>query len=63
MDIYPLHLIKACLTKDIDKMEELGIYEVDAEDFALCEVIDVSKTEIQTIVRNGLELMRKEMGE
>ncbi|MDY6394542.1 MAG: Na(+)-translocating NADH-quinone reductase subunit A [Bacteroidales bacterium] len=63
MDIYPLHLIKACLTKDIDKMEELGIYEVDAEDFALCEVIDVSKTAIQTIVRNGLELMRKELGE
>ena len=44
-------------------MEELGIYEVDAEDFALCEVIDVSKTAIQTIVRNGLELMRKELGE
>lgn len=63
MDIYPLHLIKACLSKDIDKMEELGIYEVDAEDFALCEVIDVSKTEIQAIVRNGLELMRKELGE
>ncbi|MDO5759715.1 MAG: Na(+)-translocating NADH-quinone reductase subunit A [Bacteroidota bacterium] len=63
MDIYPMHLIKACLSKDIDRMEELGIYEVDAEDFALCEVIDVSKTEIQTIIRNGLELMRKELGE
>lgn len=63
MDIYPMQLIKACLTKDIDRMEELGIYEVDAEDFALCEVIDVSKTEIQAIVRSGLELMRKEMGE
>ncbi|MBR1769011.1 MAG: Na(+)-translocating NADH-quinone reductase subunit A [Bacteroidales bacterium] len=63
MDIYPMQLIKACLSKDIDRMEELGIYEVDAEDFALCEVIDVSKTEIQTIIRNGLELMRKELGE
>ncbi|MBQ9312955.1 MAG: Na(+)-translocating NADH-quinone reductase subunit A [Bacteroidales bacterium] len=63
MDIYPMQLIKACLSKDIDKMEELGIYEVDAEDFALCEVIDVSKSEIQSIIRNGLELMRKELGE
>jgi Na+-transporting NADH:ubiquinone oxidoreductase subunit A len=44
-------------------MEQLGIYEVDAEDFALCEVIDVSKTDIQQIIRNGLELIRKEMGE
>lgn len=63
MDIYPMQLIKACLSKDIDRMEELGIYEVDSEDFALCEVIDVSKTEIQSIVRGGLELMRREMGE
>jgi Na+-transporting NADH:ubiquinone oxidoreductase subunit A len=60
-DIYPLQLIKAILIEDIDLMENLGIYEIDAEDFALCEVIDTSKTEIQKIVRNGLELMRKEM--
>ncbi len=60
-DIYPLQLIKAILVEDIDLMENLGIYEIDAEDFALCEVIDTSKTEIQDIVRNGLELMRKEM--
>lgn len=60
MDIYPMQLVKACLTKDIDRMEELGIYEVDAEDFALCEVIDVSKTDIQDIVRSGLELMREQ---
>ena len=60
-DIYPLQLIKAILIEDIDLMENLGIYEIDAEDFALCEFIDTSKTEIQKIVRNGLELMRKEM--
>ncbi len=60
-DIYPLQLIKAILIEDIDLMENLGIYEIDAEDFALCEVIDTSKTEIQKIVRNGLELIRKEM--
>ena len=59
-DIYPMQLIKACLIKDIDQMEELGIYEIDAEDFALCEVIDPSKTPIQQIIREGLEFIRKE---
>jgi Na+-transporting NADH:ubiquinone oxidoreductase subunit A len=60
-DIYPLQLIKAILVEDIDLMENLGIYEIDAEDFALCEVIDTSKTDIQAIVRSGLEMIRKEM--
>ncbi|MGP1514478.1 MAG: Na(+)-translocating NADH-quinone reductase subunit A [Bacteroidales bacterium] len=60
MDIYPMQLIKACIAKDIDRMEELGIYEVDAEDFALCEVIDVSKTDIQQIIRDGLTMMREQ---
>ncbi|MGB4205363.1 MAG: Na(+)-translocating NADH-quinone reductase subunit A [Bacteroidales bacterium] len=61
MDIYPLQLIKAILFEDIDLMENLGIYEVEPEDFALCEFVDTSKTEIQSIIRKGLELMRKEM--
>jgi Na+-transporting NADH:ubiquinone oxidoreductase subunit A len=60
-DIYPMQLIKAIMIEDIDQMENLGIYEIDDEDFALCEFIDTSKTEIQSIVRKGLDLMRKEM--
>lgn len=60
-DIYPMQLMKSILVEDIDLMENLGIYEIDAEDFALCEVIDPSKINMQEIVRNGLELMRKEM--
>lgn len=60
-DIYPMQLIKAIMVEDIDLMEQLGIYEIDEEDFALCEVIDTSKTELQKIVRGGLDLMRKEM--
>lgn len=63
MDIYPMQLIKACLAEDIDLMEQLGIYEVAPEDFALCEVVDSSKTDIQSIIQQGLDLMRKEMGE
>lgn len=61
MDIYPMQLLKACLAKDIEKMEDLGIYEVSPEDFALCEYIDASKIEIQKIIREGLELVRKEV--
>ena len=60
-DIYPMQLLKAIIVEDIDAMENLGIYEIDEEDFALCEVIDTSKTEMQKIVREGLDLMRKEM--
>jgi len=61
MDIYPMQLFKAILAEDIDMMENLGIYEVAEEDFALCEFICPSKIEIQSIVRQGLDLMRKEM--
>jgi Na+-transporting NADH:ubiquinone oxidoreductase subunit A len=61
MDIYPMQLLKAILANDIDLMENLGIYEIAEEDFALCEFICPSKIEIQSIVRNGLDLMIKEM--
>lgn len=60
-DIYPLQLLKAIIVEDIDAMENLGIYEVAEEDFALVEFIDTSKTDIQALVRKGLDLMRKEM--
>lgn len=58
--IYPNELIKACITGDIERMEGLGIYEVEPEDLALCEFADTSKTEIQALVRQALELLRKE---
>jgi Na+-transporting NADH:ubiquinone oxidoreductase subunit A len=61
MDIYPMQLLKAIIAEDIDMMENLGIYEIAEEDFALCEFICPSKIEIQSIVRQGLDLMRKEM--
>ncbi|MRR19004.1 Na(+)-translocating NADH-quinone reductase subunit A [bacterium] len=61
MDIYPVHLVKAIIAGDVELMENLGIYEVAEEDFALCEYIDPSKTEIQEIIRSGINLMIKEM--
>jgi len=61
MDIFPEYLLKAIISFDIDKMENLGIYEVAPEDFALCEFVDTSKMELQKIVRDGLDQLYKEM--
>lgn len=62
LDIYPLQLLKACMVKDLDGMEQLGMYEVAPEDFSLTEFICVSKQPHQEIIRNGLDLMYKEIG-
>ena len=60
MDIYGEYLIKAIIAGDIDRQEQLGIYEVSPEDFALAEFVDSSKLELQRIVREGLNILRKE---
>ena len=61
MDLFPVHLLKACLANDIDGMEKFGIYEVLEEDLALCEYVDPSKIYIQQIITDGIALMLKEM--
>lgn len=58
MDILPTYLIKAILAEDYDEMESLGIYEMIEEDIALCEFVDVSKNDLQKILREGLELIK-----
>ena len=60
MDIFPAHLIKACMIEDIELMENLGIYEVSTEDLALCEFACTSKQPVQQIVQAGLDLVKKE---
>jgi Na+-transporting NADH:ubiquinone oxidoreductase subunit NqrE len=60
MDIYGEYLIKTIIAGDIDKQEQLGIYEVSPEDFAVAEFVDSSKLELQKIVREGLNTLRKE---
>ncbi len=62
MDMYPLQMLKSCLYKDLDEMEALGMYEVAPEDFALTEVVCISKQPHQKIIRDGLDLMFKEIG-
>ena len=62
LDIYPMQILKACMYKDLDEMEALGMYEVAPEDFALTEFVCVSKQPHQKIIRDGLDLMLKEIG-
>jgi Na+-transporting NADH:ubiquinone oxidoreductase subunit A len=62
IDIFPMQLLKACMANDIEKMENLGIYEVAPEDFALIDYTNTSKLEAQDIVRKALDLMIKEVG-
>jgi Na+-transporting NADH:ubiquinone oxidoreductase subunit A len=62
MDIYPLQLLKACMVQDLDEMEQLGLYEVIPEDFALTEFVCISKQPHQKIIREGLDLLYKEIG-
>lgn len=62
MDIFPQQLIKSIMVEDIEQMENLGIYEVAPEDFALCEFVCTSKMDLQQIVRNGLDMALKELG-
>ena len=62
LDMYPLQFLKACMYQDLDEMENLGGYEIAPEDFALTEFICVSKQPHQKIVREGLDLMKEELG-
>ncbi len=61
MDVLPEYLLKAIISRDIDSMEALGIYEVAPEDMALCEFVDPSKLPVQQIVRDGLDYLRNEL--
>jgi Na+-transporting NADH:ubiquinone oxidoreductase subunit A len=60
MDIMPQQLVKAVLAKDLELMENLGIYEVIEEDMALCEFVCTSKISVQQVLSEGLELMAEE---
>ncbi len=60
LEIYSDFLVKSILAKDIDMMENLGIYECVPEDFALCTYACQSKVEVSKIIRDGLDLIEVE---
>ncbi len=61
MDLYPMQLLKSVLFRDFELMEGLGIYEVVEEDLALCGFVCPSKTQVQEILREGLDYMREQV--
>ena len=61
MDIYPQHIMKAIMTNDFERMEGLGLAELSEEDVALCEFVCTSKMPLQSILRQGLDMMREQM--
>ena len=60
MDIYPVQMLKSIMIGDVEQLEKLGIYEVAEEDFALCEYVCTSKVEVQDLIRQGLDMVKKE---
>ena len=61
VDVLPDYLTKAILIEDVERMEKLGILEVDPEDFALCAYICPSKIEFCDIISRGIDMMEAEM--
>ncbi len=55
LSISVMHLIKAILANDFEKAVELGLLEVDVEDFALPEFVCPSKIPLMDIARSGLQ--------
>ena len=58
MDIYPVQMLKSIMIGDVEQLENLGIYEVAEEDFALCEYVCTSKVEVQYLIRKGLDMVK-----
>ena len=55
MDIHINALARSIEANDIDEMEQLGIYECDEEDVALCSFVCPSKSDVGSIIRRGLD--------
>ena len=60
MDVYPNALYRAILAQDIEEMEQLGMWECDDEDFALCSFVCPSKIDVGEVIRQGLNLLEEE---
>lgn len=61
MDILPNELYRSILAEDIEEMENLGLFECDDEDFALCSFACPSKTDVSGVIRKGLDMLQAEV--
>ncbi|MBC8226889.1 MAG: Na(+)-translocating NADH-quinone reductase subunit A [Candidatus Marinimicrobia bacterium] len=55
MNIYINALLRSIEANDFEEMEQLGIYECDEEDVALCSFVCPSKTDVGGVIRKGLD--------
>ncbi len=60
LDIMPTFLLRALITGDIERAEELGALELDEEDLALCTFVCPGKFEYGPLLRRALERIEKE---
>ena len=60
MDVYPNALYRAILAQDIEEMEQLGIWECDDEDFALCSFSCPGRIGVGKVIRDGLNMLEAE---
>lgn len=61
MRIPTMLLVKAIMAEDYDLADELGLLEIDSEDFALPTFVCPSKIEMSSIVRHGLHEYAKQV--
>lgn len=61
LDVPTMLLVKAVMAEDFDLADQLGLLEVDSEDFALPTFVCPSKMEMTEIIKGGLRQYAKEV--
>jgi Na+-transporting NADH:ubiquinone oxidoreductase subunit A len=59
-DLHPTYLLKALVTLDVERAEQLGVLELDEEDVALCTFVCPGKNEYGPPLRELLTMIEKE---
>lgn len=59
-DLQPTYLLKALVTLDVERAEQLGCLELDEEDLALCTFVCPGKNDYGPHLREVLSLIEKE---
>lgn len=60
LDILATPLLRALLTKDLERCEDLGALELDEEDLALLTYVSIGKTDYCKLLRETLTAIEKE---
>ena len=61
LDVPLTTLVKAIPGGDVERLEQLGLYELEPEDVALCTFACPSKVDVAEEIRKGLAILEKEV--